>query len=111
MKTPKEIFLEAFALVKNPETWCQGAYALNAAGEVAHANADEACRWCSAGALVRQFNKNTLSALGGEPRFDHLMRLLHEESDGGLVHFNDTHSHPEVVALWERVGRANGWLS
>jgi len=100
----KEAFQEAFKLVKNPNTWCQDSSAVDASGKECHPLDDEAMRFCSIGAL-RRACKTANTWLTGVI-YDRLTFGL----PTGLGCFNDTSSHSEVIAHWEKVGRENGWL-
>jgi hypothetical protein len=106
VKTAQQIFTEAFALVRNPETWTQANYGEDAAGNECGWRSPDAVKFCSAGALCR------VEESPGVHHSDAIeVRVALSRSMGILVRFNDTHTHAEVVAAWERAGKANGWLS
>jgi hypothetical protein len=108
MKTAKDIFTEAFALVRNPETWTQGDWARNAEGEYVYADDPGAVCWCSSGAVLRAMEAGCFSPNG--PDMAVINALCADVGDWKIAHFNDTHTHAEVVAAWERAGKAQGWL-
>lgn len=102
----KEVFQAAFAKVKNPETWCQGAAVQDLNGNAVSEDDPAACRFCSWGAL---------HLVGADPlTIDLIERAFTSDEFGAwrrsLILFNDNHTHAEVVALWEQVGKENGWL-
>lgn len=101
MLTDKELFTKAFALVSNPETWCQNASARNDDGHVVAVFSGEATRFCSFGACMY---------VGGETDGERFFDLLSRFTHAGLIRYNDTHTHAEVVEQWRGAGWANGWL-
>jgi hypothetical protein len=50
-KSPKQILIEAKALIANPENWCQGDYARDSDGLPTGALDEDACCRCSLGAV------------------------------------------------------------
>ena len=49
--TPRELLVEARAIIAKPETWTQGAGARDAAGEPIAVEHEDAVSWCASGAL------------------------------------------------------------
>lgn len=103
MKTPKEIFTEAFALVRDERTWTTGTQARNRMGREVRPRSPEAVCWCSVGAINRFWNSENT-----DERYAVIIAL--ESEVDAIAKFNDTHTHAEVVAAWERAGKAKGWL-
>lgn len=103
----KELFQKAFALVRNPDTWTQGESACDKGGESTSPKNPLAVRWCSIGALRRFVPKDD----GEDKDMDTILEAMRGGDDISIAGFNDTHTHAEVIAMWERVGKANGWLS
>jgi len=108
MKTDREIFQEAFAKVRNPETWCQVDMYTDADGVPCASWLG--VKFCSIGAIARACGNTRLvepEIALESPVYKALKSALPQES---LSRFNDTRTHAEVVELWERVGRKHGWL-
>lgn len=77
----KRLLMEARKLIASPDHWCQGSY--NTKGG----------RRCAVGALA--------AIDGGD--IDQSYELLLAEMGGGAVSaFNDTHTHEEVIAAFDR---------
>lgn len=106
MLTEKEVFQKAFALVSNPETWCQGVNARDLVGQEADVFSPDAVQFCSLGAIFR--------ACETTHQFYGAYGAVKNAFCGGdcidLTKFNDRHNHAEVVELWKKVGQENGWL-
>ena len=93
--TTVEILEAARALIAKPEHWCKGAQALDATGTVRRPCSRLAVRWCSLGATDRvtrykgiRADNALYSALGMPPE--------------GIANFNDSHTHAEVLDLFDR---------
>lgn len=95
----KEVFVKAYNIIKDPEKWTQGWHAKDEYGNYVSGNSPDAVCWCSTGAITHAAINN--SRLG--EAIVHAFKVP-------LAYFNDTHSHEEVMALWEKVGKAKGWL-
>jgi hypothetical protein len=89
-----EIIKGARELISDPERWSQGWYAHDKKGDWADFASDSACRWCAMGAIRKQTNSTD------ERDCRYLYELLVGD-DGSLSLFNDTHTHAEVVALFD----------
>ena len=84
--------IAARTLITDPANWCQGNAAQNAKGFPAAPLHDEAVRFCSWGAAAR-----AAGAHSGD-RFSAVKDAL----GVGFISFNDSHSHEEVLALFDR---------
>jgi hypothetical protein len=91
--TDLEIIKGARELISDPERWGQGWYAHDKKGDWADFASDSACRWCAMGAIRKQANS------GDDRDCLHLYRLL--SGNFSLNRFNDTHTHAEVIALFD----------
>ena len=91
MKTTLEILREARELISVPERWTTGASARTLDGCELYSGAHEAAVcWCAIGAIRHSVGKygNIIDILG--------------ELDPRLDEWNDTHTHAEVLALFDR---------
>ena len=110
--TDAEIFQAAFALIRNPDAWIQTVYAKDSDGCSIAPNSERAVSFCSIGAIAHVLNKEIRMFRTVHP-LETMLDVAATEVDfasGSAGHFNDTHTHAEVVALWEKVGKENGWL-
>lgn len=101
--TASEVLRKARALIEKPENWTQGVEARNVHGEDVSVLSHEACRWSLIGAVryvvcsgdsydseLSRAARQALRKAGG-------MALLSDAYD-----FNDTHTHAEVLSLFDR---------
>lgn len=100
--TPEgKAFRAAFELVRNPKTWHQGAYSSRHGA------------YCSAGALRKVVGVPMYSLLTFEApdnTYGKIVTAFRDCINGNICAYNDSHTHKEVVALWETVGKEQGWL-
>lgn len=98
-----------YALIERPEAWTQSANARDADGlSIIDVGADydaikaaqhpDACQWCLIGAFAR-FGLATDWRVPTEVLLPELDMAEIEDKGGGIARFNDTHTHPEVLAL------------
>ena len=100
MKTVLDILIAGRELISDPSRWTQGASARDDRDNRVGATAGVAVCWCSMGALHK-----TATAEGStyEDAYGAMMASLSLIApDDGLANFNDTHTHSEVLALWDR---------
>lgn len=90
-----DVLRAGLALIEDPEHWATGAFARDARGLSCGADTPQAVCWCSYGALDRA---------GGptDERFEAARVLKTVIGSEALSHFNDTHTHAEVVAVWRK---------
>ena len=85
----------AKALIADPKNWTQDTYARDVHGEPTSPESMDAVCWCSLGAL-----KKTDSYLEGAGL---LLRSISGVSKHPFIpSFNDTRTHEEVMAMWDR---------
>lgn len=96
-----EILKAGRELLADPTNWCQGSLALNGDKLDVEPLDERACSWCSIGAIMKV---NPHEAI--KPARLHLERALPPEwkpkSGRNVLGFNDTHSHSEVLAVWDK---------
>lgn len=96
MKPVVQILKDARALIADEKNWTQGALARGPSGGVVSYKSSVAVCFCSIGAIERIAKKST-KALQVVEKF---YRIL--PSGDGLADFNDSHTHAEVLALFDR---------
>lgn len=85
----------ARSVIEKPENWCQEFLAVNSSGEQVDDSAPDACAWCAMGALWR-------TRVSPDKAYE-VAALLRDLSGAvSLPEFNDTHSHSEVLSLFDR---------
>jgi hypothetical protein len=85
-----EILIAARKLIEKPENWTQETSARDAAGRETLPTSPRAVCWCASGAILRAGRADAGNA------------LFALRSVGNIAHFNDTHTHPEVLALLDK---------
>lgn len=93
--TPKEILIAARQKITPPQCWTQGAASRDATGKQAMIG-DVAVSWCLIGA-VRE-----VSYSGELDSADDAIAMMREAAQGSVADFNDTHTHQEVLALFDK---------
>lgn len=95
--TASEVLRKARALIDKPESWTQGAYARTADGKDLPPKDEQACAWCILGAVHQV-------ADGGGVSVDAIETLVKAlpTATAHLPNFNDTHTHAEVLSLFDR---------
>lgn len=125
----KEIFQKAFELVKDPNTWCQGALTREvglyrqyapvnmssyAQGETRlEAKTIRKHQFCSLGAIMAGdgFGPTEIKRFSLGSRHAHYVaKKLAQHMAGDIANFNDAASHAAVVQAWRYCGEANGWF-
>lgn len=91
MKT-SEILIKAKEVITDPKNWTQGKFARNALGKTACPTDFDAVCFCSLGALKR---------IGKSSSF-HLQLRLNEAVGGSIVDYNDSHTHEQVMEVWDK---------
>lgn len=95
MKTDLEVLQKARQVISNPANWTQRTSAVNALGEMVGVKSTEACAWCAVGAVYK-----AMDAYSGT-----VWNPLEGALPAGyniVSEYNDTHSHEEVLALFDR---------
>jgi len=93
--TPVEILKDARELISVPERWTQGANARTKKGMPIGSAEHNAVCWCALGAI----GKNSLPS--STEKLEAICFLV-RQIDVAVSAFNDEHTHPEVVALFDR---------
>jgi hypothetical protein len=95
----KQLLVAARAVIEKPENWTQAAYAREGKdGRAVSTNHPDATCFCSIGAVYRAANDL------GLPRSEALSALGEQADKYGYftIHsFNDSHTHEEVLALFD----------
>ena len=93
----KDILVKARELISKEENWTQGEFGRNAQGDsVTKDHLNEATRFCATGALIR-----AMQLLQGNA--DAIYRIYEKWGHFSLIHFNDRHTHTEVLALFDKL--------
>jgi hypothetical protein len=94
--TPLETLKAARELISDPAKWTQNAFARDKKGKMIGPNGDGAVCFCAFGA-IRFFTKEP-NVTAADIFLNGFSRLKNGEY---LDVFNDTHTHPEVLALFD----------
>jgi len=96
--TTAEYLREMRKLIEKPENWCQGEYARDANGNRVHDGSGAATRWCALGSYWKvryshpEFETTPLNLLA---------KAATQRGVQGVADFNDSHTHEEVLALFD----------
>lgn len=82
-------------LIADPKCWTQAAFARDWDDCGVRSCSPDAVRWCTAGAVLKV--RDPPDQITKEANW-----LLDRAMDGCAVEFNDTHTHEEVMAAWDR---------
>lgn len=93
--TTKQILIAARKRIEKPENWTQVFMARTEEGAPTGAKAKNAYCWCASGAINAETNTVADSSRA------HNCLAIAMNSDG-VVLFNDTHSHAEVLAAFDK---------
>lgn len=97
----KEVLVQAKELISTEEKWTQGAYGRQADGTLISFTDPRACRFCTMGALFRA-SAEDMDGFDGANRA--LSQAIGTRSIG-IVAFNDSHTHAEVMAMFDKAIR------
>lgn len=101
MKTPRQILIAARKLIERPECWTQNAPARTQSGAVAKVFGQSAVCFCSWGAVVKIDGDSSFLSDEARVAIDLLTRAARDKGVAGAIRFNDTHTHPEVLAMFD----------
>lgn len=88
--------IAAKALIDTPEKWTQEEMARDAYGKITDYEGESATCFCSLGAACKV-------TAGSGFTYGYLVRALSAAGDGTyIVDFNDSHTHAEVMAVWDK---------
>lgn len=89
----KDSLIRARARIADPEHWTQGVVARGKSGRSVRPRGKAACKWCAVGAVVKE-----VSYFSAQTR---CISALSAVCGTLLGTFNDTHTHAEVLALFD----------
>lgn len=84
---------KARELISDPVRWTQGEMARDSRGEQESACSEAAVKWCALGAIIRTAGSSAVE-MSATITLNRLLR-------GSIAEYNDTHSHSEVLALFD----------
>ncbi len=98
-----EILTKGLELIRDPKHWTKNVLAKDSENRDVDPMAPSAVCWCSIGALVKAEG----NGMQGEAYHEALCALEAAEGAAGFYRewvsvFNDTHTHTEVVKVWEK---------
>lgn len=102
------VFLGAFALIRNPETWTQGKNARTSNGQETDPRLKYACSYCSLGAILKYHVGNTHDAAFS--LISHFTSWCRDTYGVQLYRLNDESSHDEIVQVWINYGKHMKYL-
>lgn len=106
----KYLFTKAFALVSNPDTWCQDYYAKDCNGnQVCYTDLKAVC-WCSTGAMSLMGVKYPSYFITNNILQNDFNHFCMQNWDRSLASLNDKWIHVEVVQLWKQFGISKGYI-
>lgn len=106
MTTTVEILKAGKALIESPKNWTQRRYARNAQGEMVAYESENACKFCSVGAVKRA--AFDLDGLDGDSfQAETALNKALDHMSGwptGVIYYNDYHmrKHAEILHLFDR---------
>jgi Asp-tRNA(Asn)/Glu-tRNA(Gln) amidotransferase A subunit family amidase len=101
-----EILIEARRLIESPDNWTIQEFARDRNGHIAPVASEAAVCFCALGAIARAA-KIEAGAACRSPAAEALLSAIGTSKRVGAVSdFNDTRSHPEVLALFDRAIKA-----
>lgn len=101
MPIVKENLIAARELISDPDRWCQVEYAKTIAGVVTGPLDPDAVCFCTIGALVRA-TRSTVRDVEQDCGEGAISKVLEKACGSSVIRFNDTHSHAEVLAAFDR---------
>jgi len=106
MNSTLELLNKAQDLIREPANWFQGSYAADQNSKVVDTYSDQACKFCTYGALARAWNDPDTVYTNQVSSYAHryvtqAARLLDAEILGP-AEFNDLKSHTEVMAMFDK---------
>lgn len=90
-----EVLKAARELISDPKHWTQYLFARDDNGNSTQPVSVRAVCWCALGAIDRVSGDDESA---GDDALDALMEVVEE---GNVSTFNDSHTHPEVMALFD----------
>jgi hypothetical protein len=96
-----EILKAGRELISDPARWTQTTYARAENGEILFGDDPGAICWCSRGALQKVLNTHRSIPPKVGMALDAAARQL-ARRNVGVIEFNDSRTHAEVLAMWDR---------
>lgn len=87
-----ETLKAARELISDPKRWTQKTSARDSKGRPTFADEEEAVCWCAIGALSHVNREKLITCCG----------VLESVMPVGIATFNDSHTHEEVLALFDK---------
>lgn len=91
MNEVRELLIKAREVIKNPENWCKTYYNWNG-------------QYCAVGALFEVTGDRQDEIINDKlklyPAYEYLNQLTLDSY--GIIYYNDTHEHWEVIAVFDR---------
>ena len=109
MKTVLQLLTEGRELISDPKRWTTGEFARDEHERAVFVYDPKAVCWCSVGAIHKVEGPPTPSS--GENTWPALRALHAATACRNIAKYNDTHSHAEVLAIWDKAieqEKANG---
>lgn len=103
--TTLEILRAARKLIEQPEAWTQEMFALNADGIAENPGSNEACKWCSIGAVIAASGSTVHHDWETLPGMALLAtKGMHVAKVGNIAKWNDTpgRRHSTVLRAFDR---------
>jgi hypothetical protein len=92
-------------IISEPRAWTQHAFARNARGHQVPSGFSEATCWCSVGVLNVACNSVISKVRRQGFIFEYMedaRSVLDAFAEGCIAEYNDTHTHEEVMSLWDK---------
>lgn len=101
MRDDLEIIKAARELISDPDRWTQGAYAKDNLGRWTYVSSPDAKCWCSTGAVYKAAVCDIQASIRVLKALDKAVGV-HTKLRSNIIHFNDAHTHPEVLAIFDK---------
>lgn len=92
-----KLLQDARNLISKPENWTQADFAKKVDGSGTYSHSDDAVCWCSLGALTK-----VSPPVEDSQTKKHAKLLLRKTMNKPITIFNDSHTHEEVLAAWDK---------
>lgn len=99
MNNVKQLLMSAKALIQDPNNWTQHVLARDGRNNLVSIASDDACKYCAEGAAMK-VTAHSEGHIWEQVRYALYIAL--PLSAGSVVAYNDTHTHEEVLALFDR---------
>lgn len=94
-----EHLIAAKKRIEKPENWTTHVLARNSAGMSVESWSFEAICWCSIGAVSKAPDTKYTQK---SACYKYLEQAISTNSDTSISDFNDTHTHAEVMEMWDK---------